>query len=785
MSSPPPSSSAASPAASPPLAPLPGAAADAVPPAGAAATPLDAWIGFDLDGRRSRLDEEGLQIPRRQDASAQARKDLAVSTRSFKRTRLPAPDAPPEQVAAAAKAFTALLKQYQGEVDALTTRAKASEAAFLELYKALYEVPDPVPDLKHAAMDRATVAQLREEMKAMRMEHSGLSERSAAAREYEDKIEQLEAANKALSARAAGDAKALVEEKQASWMAAQRKAVEAYEMREQELLHQLSVANETLRSQQAGADTLKSQRDASMAQLEDLKAARSAGEEMMHEDDARVRQEVGELRRRCAQLEAQIAVVSGAKDGAAGEGDVGSSLAGHSALSAELAARDVEVSQLKDQVTALEEVLTGKDKAKSMEFSRLASSIQDKDVQIATLTKSLEALPTVPEFETMKRQFETLKSYQFSETEGAADDEAMSSVTSAATGDGGGVDDLGGPVAGGVRPSADLEKRLLGKLKAMENKSTALRVELSGKDSRIEELSSMVRGLEERNDDQKSLIGKLEDGINAMTGDPSGAKTLKARHSLSLGDSKTMITPSGSSNVGEGGTGGEDGGESGGGGDADASGTAWDWGEQQQAEGLQKIMGGEEPTMLDIIAGQRDRFRSRTLELETENQKVSARLERLTTDKDSLKSDNVRLYEKIRYLQSYKQSASGGHIGVAPSTPVLANSAPGPASSGSVAIGIEDEDGAGGFLNQYRSMYDEMTNPYTLFNRRERHKRISEMSAPERITLRATQRAVSTKSSRLFVFAYMLCLHLLVFIVLGFASSPTPCPGGVTTKAQH
>eukprot|EP00173_Palmaria_palmata_P000315 Plantae.Rhodophyta-Palmaria_palmata.ctg11420.p1 GENE.Plantae.Rhodophyta-Palmaria_palmata.ctg11420~~Plantae.Rhodophyta-Palmaria_palmata.ctg11420.p1 ORF type:complete len:197 (-),score=16.64 Plantae.Rhodophyta-Palmaria_palmata.ctg11420:113-682(-) len=189
--------------------------------------------------------------------------------------------------------------------------------------------------------------------------------------------------------------------------------------------------------------------------------------------------------------------------------------------------------------------------------------------------------------------------------------------------------------------------------------------------------------------------------------------------------------------------------------------------------------------MLDIIAGQRDRFRSRTLELETENQKVSARLERLTTDKDSLKSDNVRLYEKIRYLQSYKQSASGGHIGVAPSTPVLANSAPGPASSGSVAIGIEDEDGAGGFLNQYRSMYDEMTNPYALFNRRERHKRISEMSAPERITLRATQRAVSTKSSRLFVFAYMLCLHLLVFIVLGFASSPTPCPGGVTTKAQH
>lgn len=794
MSSPPPPSGAspaasqASPAASPPRAPpLPGATAavagaGAGAGAGAVATPLEAWIGFDLDGRRSRLDEEGLQIPRRQDASAQARKELAVSTRSFKRTRMPGADATPEQVAAAGKAFTALLKLYQGEVDALTTRAKASEAAFLELYKALYEVPDPVPDLKHAATDRATVAQLREEMKAMRLEHSGLSERSAAAREYEDKIEQLEAANKALAAGAAEDAKALVEEKQAAWAAAQRKAVEAYEMREQELLHQLSVANETLRAQQAGADTLKAQRDASVAALEDLKAARSAGEEMLHEDDARARQEVTELRRRCAQLEAQIAVMSGTEGGAGGDKDPASSLAGRSALSAELAARDVEVSQLKDQVTALEEVLTGKDKAKSSEFSRLAASIQDKDVQIATLTKTLEALPTVPEFETMKRQFETLKSYQFNEAEDeGADDEVMSPVTSGAAGEGGSSEDPAAPITGGARPSADLEKRLLGKLKAMENKSTALRVELSGKDNRIEELSSMVRALEERNDDQKALIGKLEDGINAMTGDPAGAKTLKARHSLRQGD---PLTTSGSSTVAVGETGGDIDGD--GGGEADGTNTAWDWGEQQQAEGLQKIMGSEEPTMLDIVAGQRDRFRSRTLELETENQKISARLERLIADKDGLKTDNVRLYEKIRYLQSYNQSSSGGRVaGAVPASPALGNAASGASTSGSVAIGIEEDDGAGGFLNQYRSMYDEMTNPYTLFNRRERHKRISEMSAPERITLRATQRAVSTKASRLLVFAYMLCLHLLVFVVLGFASSSHSCPGGETTKAQH
>lgn len=799
--SPPLSSSGASPEASPPRTALSSTAA----PATAAATALDSWIGFDLNGRRARLDEEGLQIPRRQDASAQARKDLAVSTRSFKRGRLPGPDATPDQVAAAGKAFSSLLKQYQGEVDALTTRSKASEAAFLELYKALYEVPDPVSDLKRGATDRATVAQLREEMKAMREEHSGLSERSEAARHYESKIEEMEAANKALAARAGADAKAQVEERQVSWMAAQRKAVEAYEMREQELLHQLSIANDTLRSQQAGADTLKTQRDAAMAQLGDSKAARNAGEEMMHEDDARARQEVVDLRRRCSQLEAQFAAVVSEEDGIGGGNDGGdgaeenggeikasrrSSFAGRSALSAELAARDVEISQLKDQVTALEGVLTGKDTAKSAEFARLSRSIQDKDVRIATLNKSLEALPTVSEYDTMKRQFEVLKSFQLNDADAEGDDEAMSSVTSAPTGENG-TEDPAAPIIGGPRPSADLEKRLLGKLKAVENKSTVLRVELSGKDSRIEELAAMVRSLEERNDDQKALIGKLEDGINAMTGDSSSVKNFKARYALGGGeDSKASGTPSGSTSVaddtGENGlTGSTSNGDAGVDGDNGEGGNAWDWGEQQQADGLQKII-RQEPTMLEIVAGQRDRFRSRTLELETENQKISERLERLTTDKESLKSDNVRLYEKIRYLQSYTQSASAAGAGVSGAKPAPSSSIAPPSSTGSVAIGIDEDEGSGGFLNQYRSMYEDMVNPYTLFNRRERHKRISEMSAPERLTLRATQRAVSTKSSRLFVFTYMLCLHLLVFAVLGFASSTSNCPGmDVTTKAQH
>jgi homeobox protein cut-like len=765
------------------------AAADAEDVSAApAASALDAWIALDLNARRASLDKEGRGIATRQDASAESRRALAAATRTFKKTRLaasatstaivPAPvgaeqpaDGGPGEAAAAtgadaARAFTALLKEYQAEVDALTTRAKAAEAAFLGLYKALYEVPDPVPDLKQAAADRITIAQLREEMRALRAEHSGLTERSAAAQGYENRIAELETQNMALNARASAETKKIVDQKQTEWMATHRQAVEAYELREQELMHQLSVANDSLRSQQAGVDALKQQRDNAAIKLEELKSSRAAGAEMLAEDSGRALSQVNELRRRCAQLEAQVAGASGEapEDGAAYplRALPPSGIASNAALSAELAARDVEVSQLKDQVAALEEVLSTKDVAKSAEFARLAASVREKDMKITEIAGMLEKLPSLEEYETMKRQFDALQAFQFNDDLIDVDD--LSTVSSTIGPDHHqemqdleSTDNSRQP-----RPSANLEKRLLGKLKMMENRLTALRVDASGKDSRIAELSSLICSLEERNDDQKSLIAKLEDGINAMTIDSTSTRVLKARLTTAnrLGvepDLGTADTETRALSIAGNGQGESNGG------------SAWDWGDQQQAAGLQKII-REEPTMLDIVAGQRDRFRARTLELEDENRKVIERLERLSADMDGLKNDNVRLYEKIQFLQSYNQSGPSRGPGVRDSsTPLPASSFT--ASSGSVVLGVEEDDGNNGFLNQYRSMYEDMMNPYALFNRRERHKRMSEMSAPERFTLRASQRALSTKTSRLVVFFYIIALHLFVFIVLGFSSS--------------
>lgn len=58
--------------------------------------------------------------------------------------------------------------------------------------------------------------------------------------------------------------------------------------------------------------------------------------------------------------------------------------------------------------------------------------------------------------------------------------------------------------------------------------------------------------------------------------------------------------------------------------------------------------------MVDIISNQRDRFRDRNDQLEAENRNIRQQLSHVTAEVEGLKGDNVKLYEKIKFLQSYQ-----------------------------------------------------------------------------------------------------------------------------------
>jgi homeobox protein cut-like len=113
--------------------------------------------------------------------------------------------------------------------------------------------------------------------------------------------------------------------------------------------------------------------------------------------------------------------------------------------------------------------------------------------------------------------------------------------------------------------------------------------------------------------------------------------------------------------------------------------------------------------MLEIVCGQRDRFKIRLSEMEQETDRVQKQLEIARTELNSLRQDNVKLYEKIRYLQSYTSSSSSS------------------SSAGRHAHDLEKGGKQGGGLGdelegKYGKLYeDTVVNPFAIFNRKERY----------------------------------------------------------------
>ena len=63
-------------------------------------------------------------------------------------------------------------------------------------------------------------------------------------------------------------------------------------------------------------------------------------------------------------------------------------------------------------------------------------------------------------------------------------------------------------------------------------------------------------------------------------------------------------------------------------------------------------------SLLSIVTSQRERFKQRNKQLESESQQQQQTISVLEREVDSLRCDNVKLYEKVRFLQTYPGSVS-------------------------------------------------------------------------------------------------------------------------------
>ncbi|GAB5582772.1 protein CASP isoform X14 [Prionailurus iriomotensis] len=141
---------------------------------------------------------------------------------------------------------------------------------------------------------------------------------------------------------------------------------------------------------------------------------------------------------------------------------------------------------------------------------------------------------------------------------------------------------------------------------------------------------------------------------------------------------------------------------------------------------------GQVDSLLSIISSQRERFRARNQELESENRLAQHTIQALQSELDSLRADNIKLFEKIKFLQSY------------------------PGRSGS----SDDTE------LRYSSQYEERLDPFSSFSRRERQRKYLSLSPWDKATLSMGRLVLSNKIARTIGFFYTLFLHCLVFLVL-------------------
>ncbi|KAF9060657.1 CASP C terminal-domain-containing protein [Rhodocollybia butyracea] len=163
-------------------------------------------------------------------------------------------------------------------------------------------------------------------------------------------------------------------------------------------------------------------------------------------------------------------------------------------------------------------------------------------------------------------------------------------------------------------------------------------------------------------------------------------------------------------------------------------------------------------SILPIVTSQRDRFRQRNAELEEELRKQFHAISELRAEMKNLQGDNLKLYEKVRYMQSYREEG-GGRV-------VTSQLDPLPAPTG-----------AADDMSVYRTRYEANINPFVAFRGREATRAIQNLNPIERGVLILTRTILGDRRARTFFIIYAFSLHLLVMYAIYELSTTTePAP---------
>ncbi|KAG2055843.1 hypothetical protein BDR06DRAFT_953680 [Suillus hirtellus] len=599
--------------------------------------------------------------------------------------------------------FKGLLKAYQTEIDNLTKRSKVSENAFLNVYKVLAEAPDPYP-LLEAAVDqtvKATEAHaLEAEVARLRVENAELRQSSSAFDGSKRRVEQLETRMDEL-----------VAQKESEINAAYDERMRNYEEREQDLHRQVALYRDQVRDLRLSNESNQAKLfDHSQRQDQEV-ISRLAEADMIMVDLERANSRVVTVEQRNEALRGEI-----------------EALRTGSESSERVRSLTTRLSELESERTRLESAVDIARSAAARSEEQISEKAREADSARAEVDALKIKLKTYADYDEVKRELEILKYVEFA---GLDPDDDWSSPDE---------DEDGVHLP---NPNAD-------KANAQHGKS--LEVLLATKNKRILEELTRFRIL------HTSLEASLK-----STQDELADTHAELAKQQALCDKLEMDLLALNTNNGRGSR--EENGENG---ESGISGLGLEFGlRTKDAAGPSTTRSTPIPftssadtSILPIVTSQRDRFRQRNAELEEELRKHYHTISELRTEIKSLQSDNLKLYEKVRYMQSYREQGSVSQLDPLPPSSSSAFNGSGSGNVSGSGGGGRDE------LGKWRTRYEEAMNPFEAFRGREATRAYEALNPVERGVLVLTRGIIGNRRARTAFIFYAAALHLLVVVTV-------------------
>ncbi|XP_042269182.1 cut-like homeobox 1b isoform X3 [Thunnus albacares] len=374
------------------------------------------WKRFDLQQLQKELDATATQLANRQDESEQSRKKLIDLSREFKKNT-------PEDLR---KQVAPLLKSFQGEIDALSKRSKEAEAAFLNVYKKIIDVPDPVPVLELAQQLQLKLqrmhdietenTKLRETLEDYNKEFAEVKNQEVTIKALKEKIREYEQSLK-------NQAENLAQEKQLQLH-------NDYAEKERKLQESQDSMSSRLEEAEHKAQSLQTALETTQAELFDLKTkydeestAKADEIEMVMTDLERANQRAEAAQREAESLREQLSLSNQSQQlssptKADPDTEQAVEVASHSSLEAELRAKERETAQLVEDVQRLQASLTKLRETTSSQITQLEQQLSSKT---AVLKELEEKLQKQADYEEVKKELSILKSMEFGTSDSVQD----------------------------------------------------------------------------------------------------------------------------------------------------------------------------------------------------------------------------------------------------------------------------------------------------------------------------------------------------------------------------